>query len=357
MDRDALIREAQALIRIPSYRDCTPILEYAQDRLPFVPWQRQEVDKYANGHRQYNLYALLPDRPLVVNTHVDTVPPLSMPDPFTPRLEGNRVYGRGAVDTKGLLAALIVALETFYREQGVVPVSLALTVDEENNAAVGSVSLAALLQEQARYVVVLEPTEGVICTRQKGSLEFRLHAEAPVYHAAAFQQAHNPVRLLVEAWQTLEKALARPLNVFSFQGGWEYYATPHRAELLGEFVLEPGDAWEKVESTMQQVLARPPFTGRVTYERVDVENPWDFGYHPGTKALVQAYERALGRPPTLGIMPSWTDAANFAKVGLQCVVFGFGELAVAHSEREYITVEDLERNARVLYNLFTILTQ
>ncbi len=357
MDPQALVEETRRLIAIPSHEDCTAILAYVRQRLPFLPWQKQYVDKWVNGRQQYNLHTLSPERPFVVNTHVDTVPALTMENAFTPRVEGNRIYGRGAVDTKGLLAALIVAVEAFYRDHGTVPVSIALTVDEENVEAVGSTRLAPFLQDM-EYVLVLEPTQGAICTRQVGSLEFELAVQAPqIYHAAMFGRTPNVIRLLVDAWHTLEGRVGRPLNVFLFEGGWEHYTTPPQARLRGEFVIEPGGQWQAVEAAIQQTLERLPLQGRVTYRRIDADDPLDFNEHPGTQRLARAYTEALGEAPTFDIMPVWTDAANFAKAGVPCAVFGFGDLAVAHSEREHITVEDLERTSRVLYRLFTILTQ
>ncbi len=357
MDLQALVEETRRLIAIPSYEDCTAILTYISQRLPFLPWQKQYVDKWVNGRQQYNLHTLDPQRPFVVNTHVDTVPALTMREAFTPRVENDRIYGRGAVDTKGLLAALIVAVEAFYRDHGTLPVSLALTVDEENVEAAGSTHLADLL-EGMTYVLVLEPTQGAICTRQKGSLEFELRIHASqIFHAAMFAQAPNAIRSLVEVWRVLEERVGLPFNIFFFQGGWEHYTTPPQAQLRGEFILEPGRHWTDVEKTILETLRNGPWAEQVTYHRIDADDPLDFDRHPGTQQVARAYREALKEKPRFDIMPVWTDAANFAKAGIPCGIFGFGDLAVAHSEREHITFVELERTARVLYKLFTILTQ
>lgn len=355
MDPQALVEEARRLIAIPSHEDCTSIQTYLAERLPFLPWQRQEVGKTVQGRPQFNLHTLSPERPFVINTHVDTVPPLGMPEPFTPRLKEDRLFGRGAVDTKGLLAALIVAVEAFYHDHGTVPVSLALTVDEESTTAAGSATLASLLAP-TNYVLVLEPTQGRICTRQAGSLEFEWHTYSTPRHAALFHEVPHPIRLLVSLLHATETALQRPVNVLLFQGGWEHYATPRHARLLAEVILEPGETWEQVERQLQALIRRPPYHEHVQYRRVDSENPIDFGHHPGVEVLAKAYQQAVGVTPTFDSIPSWTDAANFVKVGAACVIFGFGDLARAHSDEEYITVNELVWTARVLYTLFTILS-
>ena len=98
------LRLAQELIARPSYQDPEPVLQYVVQVLDFLPWERQPLE---GG--QYNLLYLPQGARVVVNTHVDTVPPLTMPEAFRPRLVQGRLYGRGAVDTKGLLAALLAA--------------------------------------------------------------------------------------------------------------------------------------------------------------------------------------------------------------------------------------------------------
>lgn len=350
---ETLVAELEKLIALRSDEDCTALLHYLEERLDFISWEHQAVDQKRHGHAQYNLVHLTPEKPFIINTHVDTVPPLGMTDPFRPRREGDRIYGRGAVDTKGLTAALIIALEACYQTYGQIPVSVAFTVDEENTSAAGSTTLARTLSS-AHYVLVLEPTNGRICTRQAGALEFEVHSRSTPRHAALFQQGPHAIRTLMSYLQTAEKVLERPLNILSFQGGWEHYATPPEARALVEALIPAGEQWEAVEEALQ-MLARTTFYDEVTYHRIDAENPMDFGQHQGVTLLAEAYRQALHRPPHYDTMPSWTDAANFARAGASCVIFGFGDLARAHSPHEYITVAELVHTAQVLYRLFSIL--
>ena len=353
MQPSTLIQELEQLIAIPSHEDCTPILHYLEKRLDFLRWERQDAGKQVGGRPQYNLIHLDPDRPFIVNTHVDTVPPLGMADPFRPRRTEDRIYGRGAVDTKGLLAALTIALEACHRTHGQVPVSVAFTVDEENTSAAGSATLARLLGPD-HCVLVLEPSNGHICTRQAGALEFEVRSYGTPRHAALFHRGPHPIRTLMAYLQAAENALQRPLNVLSFQGGWDHYATPPEARALVEVIIPADQRWEPAEEVLQQ-LARTMFRDEVEYRRVDAENPLDFGHHAGVALLEEAYTEALDRHPQYDTMPSWTDAANFARAGASCVIFGFGDLARAHGPEEYITVAELVDTARVLYRLFTIL--
>ena len=96
------------LISIPSHRDFKPILEYLENRLSYIDFERQSVEG-----KGYNLIHVSPEKPVLINTHVDTVPPITMKNPFTPVEKDEKIYGRGAADTKGLIASLIVALDMF----------------------------------------------------------------------------------------------------------------------------------------------------------------------------------------------------------------------------------------------------
>ncbi|NPA07329.1 MAG: M20 family metallopeptidase [Chloroflexi bacterium] len=352
MDSHTLLNELATLVAMPSHKDPRPVLQYVAQRLPFLPWQWQPV---APEEGLYNLYALVPGTFLVINTHVDTVPPLGMEEPWRLRVVDGLAYGRGVVDTKGLLAALIVALEAFYQKTGRVPASVALTVDEEQTSARGSTALAPRLR--GREVLVLEPSQGQVCLQQAGALEFRLTARGEPVHAAVFSRGVNPVRVLMDLWPEMEARLGLPVNVLQFQGGWEHYVTPPNAHVLAEVLLPAGRTWREAEASLLDLFATPPWRHRINYERVDAEDPLDLGGRHAAIWLARAYERVLGTAPPQGTMPSWTDAAAFVRAGVPSVVFGFGDLAVAHTPREAIAVDDLTRMAQVLYSLFSILTQ
>jgi len=263
------------------------------------------------------------------------------------------VYGRGVVDTKGLLAALIIALEAYVRHTGQVPVSLALTSDEEQTDARGAALLAPRLQ--GHEVIVLEPTNGQICLKQAGSLEFRLHARGEPAHAATYPRAgDNPIHRLMALVPALEDALGLPVHVLQIRGGWPHYAVPRAAWLLAEVILPMGWTWREAEARVLEVLRAPAHQGRVRYHRVDAEDPLELGGHWAAARLRAAYEPVLGHPPPAGVMPSWTDAASFVRGGVASVVFGLGDLAVAHTPHERLALTDLTHMAQGLYRLFAI---
>ena len=339
--------EVKKLISIPSHRKFTPILEYIEDRLSYIPFERQEVPE-----KGYNL--IYKNSEILINTHVDTVPPISMKNPFNPKEIDRKIYGRGAADTKGLLASLIIALDLFREAfpDKEIPVSIALTVDEEQNTALGSEYLLKKL-EGIKYALVLEPTYGKLCNKQMGTLEFTLDVETSSYHASEFEKGKNAVKIACDVIKEIENKLKRPVNILNIHGGWKLYLTPKNTSVLAEVKVFEKEDYKEVEKKIKNVVRDFP---EVNYALEDAENFLSFKKGKLYKLLEKSYKEALRQNPQEGIMPSWTDAANFAKAGIECVVFGFGRLDISHTEREYITVEELLNNVKVFYRFFSILT-
>jgi len=347
-----LKEETFRLISIPSHRNCTEINEYLETRLPFLDLKRQDIGKKG----LYNLYSISPEKPVMINTHVDTVPPITMKNPFKPRERNGRIYGRGANDTKGLIAALIIALEDFKKDypDRDIPVSIAFTVDEEQNSAMGSQKLVEVM-EPVKSVLVLEPTYGKLCTAQMGSFEFRFILKTLSGHGSEFEKFRNPAREGFEAIKEIERVLSRPVNLIRVNSGWEHYAVPEKAEFLCELKMFEGDTPSFLEKSIKKVLEG---TGmEVSFQVEDVEQFQSFKKGGFFELLKETYLKATGKEAEEDIMPSWTDASNFHKAGFECVVFGFGDLSACHTDRENISIEELIKMYRVIYNLLSILSQ
>ncbi len=341
-------RELKTLIEIPSHRNFLPILEYLEKRLSYIPFYKQEVPG-----KGYNL--IYKNSDILINTHVDTVPPMGMKDAFKPKEIDGKIYGRGAADTKGLIASLIVALDMFKEKNPDrdIPVSIAFTVDEEQNTALGSEYLLKEI-EDIKYALVLEPTYGKLCNRQMGTFEFSLDLEGISFHASEFERGENIIKTGCEIIFKLEERLKRPVNILQFKGGWDFYATPKKAKILAEVKLFEEEKISEIDRKIKNLIKEYP---DASYTLEDAENFLSFKKGKLFKLLSKAYYEALNKKPQEGIMPSWTDAANFARKNIECVIFGFGKLHDCHTEREHITKQELENNVKVLYRFLSILTQ
>jgi len=318
-------------------------------------WLRKQclypIKQYVEGKR-YNLF-LRGESPYLISCHVDTVPPLGMKDPYLPKEVGNRIYGRGSADVKGSIAALLKAIEIFknkYPHKNL-PFSLAFVVDEENNSALGSEKIIELLKKE-KFCLVLEPTYGMLCTSQMGSLEFSLTVEGPSAHASEFEKVKNPIKVLIGLVNKLEKLFNRQVNFIMIKGGSLHYIVPKKCFALLEIKIKKGESWKEMETLIREIVKDFDKECKITFRAEDGEDFISFSDEDFISFLEETHFEALGRKPVRGTMPSWTDAANYHKAGLSCAIFGYGSLKDSHTERENISLEDLECMTSFLLALF-----
>jgi acetylornithine deacetylase/succinyl-diaminopimelate desuccinylase-like protein len=296
-----------------------------------------------------------------LNSHVDVHPPHRHPDPFTARRQGDLLVGRGVLDAKGQIAALITAVEA----EPDADACVVITCDEETGG-LGSEHLAVpdgpWTDEGG---IVLEPTDFAICTAQSGNIDVRVEVSGTPTHAYAPETTGSPIKAVLSAIEELDTCsflradhplVGRPrVNVGRLRGGEHAWRTPARARLEMTLGVVPGTDLAGAENEVRQRLdeCARRWGARGTsflYEIADtsepIEVPW--GSLPIAKRLADALETPL-QPSG---MPAWTDAGNLlTKHGLPCVVFGAGELAPAHSNHEWVRVADLVRLCDVLRNV------
>ena len=345
------------LVAVPSETGQeTALLRYLEEELARygVPWARQPV----NGDR-YNLLLNPQPRPrLLIDVHVDTVP-IRLEGAACPlREEGDVVYGRGACDAKGSLAAVLAAVRWWLGQSSPspLPVTVAFTVDEEN-AGLGSEVLAAALQPQA--ALVMEPTELAVCVAQAGSLVVRLEAQGLAVHGSEFEQGQNACRKLLEALARLSSlsflGQEHPLlgradyNLRYLHGGTPELVVPAHCEAVVDFRLLPAMDLAAAQQEVEAFWKAEGLDGEI----VEVAPPYEISpTEPVVEKLGSALRRTLEREPVIAGIKSWTDAENYHAVGVPAVVWGPGRLAVAHTPREHIRISELADAAGVLITLF-----
>lgn len=343
--RERVKRTLKELISIPSPSGKEEAVQrYIEERLRSLGIEpvRQQVE----GNR-FNLVWRGGSEYLIA-CHVDTVPPIKMKRAYTPVERDGSIRGRGASDVKGALASLLTALDLAGSEP---PFSLAFVVDEENNTALGSERVLELLKG-IRYALVLEPTYGKFCTKQMGALEFTLKVRGTSVHGAEFEKVENPIKTLFGVVFAVEEKISRPVNLLMVRGGSKHYLVPGECEALAEVKVLEGESWEEVEKGVREAINTLKTSCTVEYRLEDAENFINFRSEDFARMLMDSYRRATGREPSTGVMPSWTDAANYHRAGIRCVVFGEGSLMDSHTERESIREEELERMTLFFLKLF-----
>lgn len=311
----------------------------------------------------YNLILPLGENPQVlISAHYDTVP--AVVEGRCARLgqEGTRFYGRGSCDALGSIAALLGALQSLVKEGFDVkflPVLIAFTVDEEEGGE-GSAALQNILPSSLKWALVLEPTSLKLALVEMGTLEYRVKIKGKTAHGSLPERGHNPLLVLFKAGLFLQD-LAEKLNCtftpciplkfipLKATGGSEALAIPGEAELKFDFRVPPEVPLNLLKSEIEEFFREHP---EIEFEVVEEAPPFQVEpVSPFVEILARIYEEELGQHLEFTFMPSWTDAHNFYEKGWLPVIWGPGDLAVAHTEEEYIEIGELFKAQRFLTGL------
>jgi acetylornithine deacetylase len=304
-------------------------------------------------------------RSLMLCAHLDTVGVEGMAEPFAPRVEGRRLYGRGAYDMKGALAAGMAA-GAAAATAGLAGDVLVAAVSDEEFASVGCRAVAERFAGAADAAIVTEPTALAVCVAHKGfawaEIETRgraahgsrpdLGADAIVHMGAVLAELVALDRRLAEDAGAHHPLLGRgSVHASLIEGGQELSSYPERCALQVERRSLPGEDDAALAAELDDVLARArarepalEATGRITLTRPP------FAIDPDAD-IVRTVRRAAaavtGRESEVVGHTAWMDAAILGAAGVPTVVFGPGG-AGAHAVEEWVDLDDVERCARTL---------
>ena len=294
-------------------------------------------------------------RSLMLNAHMDTVGIAGMTDPFSPHLEGGRLYGRGAYDMKGSLAACMLATAEAVRRRLAGDVTLTAVADEEF-ASVGTAAVAATLPADA--AVVTEPTEMRVAVAHRGFVHVEIETLGRAAHGSRPEVGIDAIakmgRVLVGIERLDETLRANPthgylgsgsLHASLIEGGQEYSSYPARCTTQAERRTIPGETVAGVEHEFRTIIEQaakgdPDFAAdvRVLASREPFEV--DEG-EPIVQLVFRHAATVLGHEPEIVGVPFWADSALLAAAGIPTVLFGPGGEG-AHAEVEWVEVADLE---------------
>ena len=330
------------------------------------------------GHTRYagrnNVTVTIPGtgggRSLILNAHSDVVPG---PDKvFTPRQEGDLLYGRGACDAKGQVVTILLVLRAL-KELGIKlrgDLQAQLVIEEEPG---GNGTLSLIRQgNKADAALALEGTSLHVCPANRGALWYKLAVEGKSIHMGSYHQGVNAVQkmadLIYYALRKYETKLRdesrglplfpddpSPVNVnIGMIHGGEWPAT-----VAGECVLEGGVAFlpnkglKQIEVEMRQAIEEAADDWCKTHYSLSFDRLHNDAFetqvdHPAVLALCKAADKARGPEPPTGFHAS-CDARLFHHRGkMPTVVFGPGDLADAHSVEERIRISDIITAARAI---------
>jgi acetylornithine deacetylase/succinyl-diaminopimelate desuccinylase family protein len=306
-----------------------------------------------------------PGRSLMFCGHTDTVGVSGMLQPFTPAIRDGRLYGRGAQDMKGGVAAMIGAVRRIVESGGLARgrVIVAAVVDEEH-ASIGAEALVS--QWRADAAVVTEPTGLDVAVAHKGfqwvALETRgraAHGSRPRDGRDAILRMGRVLARLESLDRRLQQGPSHPLlgtaslHASLVEGGHELSSYPARAALQYERRTLPGEpsdvALVEAKAILSELQSEDPefeadarlVFGRGAYE-IDAASQ--------LPTLLMDAAKSAGCAASIAGMTFWTDAAILAEAGIPSVLFGPGGAGL-HSIEEYVILEDVLRCRDALSDL------
>jgi acetylornithine deacetylase len=310
-------------------------------------------------------------RSLLVNTHVDVVPPSQGQErPFEPRVEDGIVRGRGACDAKGQAAALFTALAAMHR-LGMAPrgdVIAHLVVEEE----VGGNGTLAMIRrgERADACIVMEPTEMRIFSSVRGAVWFRVILTGKPGHSGRAGGTVSALKMAIQVIGILENyhasllAASRGIPLFDQfsnpmpitfgklnAGDWPATA-PARAVVEGVLGLLPNKTRYQVMEEMRQAIAAGGDPWLKEHFELEFMYRHDAHVLDPTHPLVAGLQAACREAGAAGEVTAMTASCDSwfynNQLNIPTVVFGPGSLGFAHSNEEQIRLDDIATAAAVL---------
>jgi acetylornithine deacetylase len=287
-------------------------------------------------------------------------------EPFGAKIDNGRLYGRGACDIKGGMAAMLATFARIVKEKprGAANVLMACTVDEEHTfTGVSELKQRGLRADMA---VIAEPTLLNIVHAHKGVVRWHVVASGRSCHSSSPEQGINAIyrmgRLLVGIEQfagqlrasRTDPLLGPPtLSVGRIEGGSSVNTVPDRCRIEVDRRVIPGEDPNAAPGQLADFLQKKagidfPFectTPWMSKPALGPENSAEL-----TARLGRAIDSVRGTHRVMAV-PYGTDASTIAEAGIPSVVFGPGDIAKAHTCDEWVPLDEVEQASEILYRL------
>jgi acetylornithine deacetylase len=277
----------------------------------------------------------------IINAHVDTVPANLgwSRDPWTPHVENGKLYGLGACDTKGAIAATLVALDAAKpRDFGVL-----FSGDEEHGSRVMHAFLSSPHAGGIEQAIVCEPTARAAGIAHRGVIGQTARLEGIGGHSSKADFMPKPMVQLARLAVALDAlGVARLddgppgikgicMNIAGLSGGVAFNVIPQRGQLV--WSLRPYPGFDRARWDADVAAAVAAIDPAIVLD-ADVDHiPF---------ACDKLAETVRPFAARIGALDFWTEAALFAEHGIDAIVIGPGDIGQAHSADEFVTLDDLD---------------
>src|SRR5688572_3552837 len=318
-----------SLMNIPSVSgDEEAVGFWLREHLESLGWT---VELQRVSDNQNNVIAWLNDTPRVwFSTHLDTVPPF-----IPPTEDDEKIYGRGACDAKGIIAAQITAAEQL-RVDGIEDIGLLYTIEEERSSTGAQTANEHPLAGKCEYLINGEPTDNELAIGSKGSFRLKIKTTGKAAHSAYPEHGDSAIEKLLDILDDVRHTKfphddffgETTVNVGTIEGGVALNVVPPRAE--AGLLIRLTTAREPIETALENLLR-----GRGQIEVLSCSEP--------VRMLpVEGFNQKTVR--------FTTDIPYLTKWG-QPLLLGPGSILVAHTKDEFVLKRDLKQAVHLYTNL------
>jgi acetylornithine deacetylase len=301
---------------------------WLRDYLESLGWN---VELQPVSENQHNVIATLNDNPRVwLSTHMDTVPPF-----IPPTEDDEKIYGRGACDAKGIIAAQITAAEEL-RKEGIEDIGLLYTVEEERASTGAKAANLHPLAAKCEFMINGEPTDNDLAIGSKGSFRLKIKTSGKAAHSAYPEMGDSAILTLLDVLDDIRQTKfphddffgETTVNIGTLEGGLALNIIPPKAE--AGLLIRLTTKREPIETALQNIVR-----GRAEIEVLSCSEPVKL--HP-----VEGFTQKVVRFTTdIPHLPNWGKP----------LLLGPGSILVAHTKNEFVLKKDLETAVDLYSNL------
>ncbi len=301
---------------------------WLRDYLGSLGWT---VELQPVSENQNNVIAYLNETPRVwLSTHMDTVPPF-----IAPTEDDEKIYGRGACDAKGIIAAQITAAEQL-RAEGVDDIGLLYTVEEERASTGAKAANLHPIAAKCEFMINGEPTDNDLAIGSKGTFRLSIKTAGKAAHSAYPEEGDSAIETLLNILDDIRQTRfpndeffgETTVNIGTISGGLALNIIPPKAE--AGLAIRLTTKREPIEEAIKNIVR-----GRAEIEVLSCSEPVKLH-------AVNGFEQKVVRFTTdIPHMPNWGKP----------LLIGPGSILVAHTKDEFVLKRDLETATQLYFGL------
>ena len=345
-----------------------PMCEYVENLLKenaidyfTVPVEDGRYDIIAKLNGKINKDAI------VFTGHMDVVP-VSEDEikrwntpPFKSTIKDGKLYGRGSADMKsGLMSAIYSMI--LLKRNNIIPerdIVIVATIDEENFMKGSKALYQNKVFDNAKYLIVCEPTDMKICNRQKGRTWADVCVHGMTAHGSQKGVGENAIYLAIKLIEKIKNTEFKEYpdtfwRTLAINAGVEPQVVPDRCVFTVDARLQvghkPEHIWEKLDELIDEIKAENTHFD-ATYEIADMRTSWYTTKEDELIKNIVSSLKKIGINPEFDTFTGSTDASMLIKNELIPVIIGPGDLSVVHRENEYVKLSQLFESCKLYMNI------